>query len=145
MVLSIQWDRLREQWLLIVGTESSFKMAYTRTSLLTLVPYSANMPPGSKGVLTKEHAVQQNLVFIHLPLLRGLLTSWKHLKKPGPTPEQKSVQLALLYDLRKKRNTTCFVFPVSFITFLEVLSCLGKKRFLLHIQINAFLLQMQTH
>lgn len=61
--------------LLIAGPESSLKMAYTRTSLLTLVPYTANMPSGSKGVLTKEHAIQQNLVFIHLPLLPGLSTS----------------------------------------------------------------------
>lgn len=54
------------------------------------------MPPDSQTVLTKEHATQQNRGFIHLPLLSGLSTSWKHLKKPGPTdktPEQKSMEL----------------------------------------------------
>jgi len=97
--------------LLIAGPESSLKMAYTRTSLLTLLPYSANMPSGSKGVLTKEHAIQQNLVCIHLPLLPAFQLAeniWKSLVQQtnhqGGSLRNNALFLALLYGLGKKRN-----------------------------------------
>lgn len=94
-------------------------------------------PPGSQGGLTKEHFVQQSLSFGHLPLPPG----WKHLEKPGltrKTAEQNPWNWVFSWlcsmILGLKRNSIFFVRPPQH--FLRC--CLGKKSFLLYVQISFF-------